>query len=457
MIKRFLMKKIISLIFVCFAFVGSVYSQITPNYEIYALKNGMKVYFLQYGNVPAINIRLVLNTGRANEAPGQQNYSDMVANALLMGNTKYNLSSQTDVLFKLGTSLNVDSENDYTSIQINVLSENAEEGLDVFSSAILNPLFDKEKLDLYKSQILDFNSFSKMDISELADVFSDYFIHGIENPLGRYFYKKQMDLTTVEVLKEYYQFNYTPKNANLIVTGKFEPQIMKTLIDKYFGTWKSTFGSSSSVSLEKPDIKKKETAFVNRANASQCALMWTKSAPALNDKDVLAFEIINDVFNTVLFKEIREKGGKTYSIGSVYAPSKFSNLFQVSCSVRSDELLNTINLFDKTLEDFYKYGMDDETFKNAVNKRMVNIKRIESPDAIASYFNPVVYNFEKRKNRLSELQSLTKEQVNLALKKYYSPMSYKLVISGDENKVKEQLNKLSNIIYLSSKDLERNN
>lgn len=441
----------------CILGINHLHSQIVPNFETYSLKNGMKVYFLQYGNVPAINIKLVLNTGKVNEAPGQQNYSNIVANSLLMGNTKYNLSAQTDILFKLGTSLNVNSENDRTALEINLLSENADEGLDVFSSAILNPLFEKEKIDLYKSQILDFNSFTKMDISELADVFSDYFIYGIENPLGRYFYKKQLDAATVDILKEYYLFNYSPKNANLIVTGKFEPIVMKGIIEKYFGAWKSTFISASSVSLEKPNIQKKEIAFVNRSGATQSALMWTKQAPSINDKDVLAFEIINDIFNTVLFREIREKGGKTYSIGSVYASSKFSNMFQVSCSVRSDELYNTINLYNKTLEDFYKNGIDDETFKNAVNKRIVNIKRIESPDAVSSYYNPVIYNFDKRKNRVSELQSISNEQINLVLKKYFNPASYKLVIAGDENKVKDQLIKLNGLIYLSSKDLERNN
>jgi len=441
----------------CILGINHLHSQIVPNFETYSLKNGMKVYFLQYGNVPAINIKLVLNTGKVNEAPGQQNYSNIVANSLLMGNTKYNLSAQTDILFKLGTSLNVNSENDRTALEINLLSENADEGLDVFSSAILNPLFEKEKIDLYKSQILDFNSFTKMDISELADVFSDYFIYGIENPLGRYFYKKQLDAATVDILKEYYLFNYSPKNANLIVTGEFEPIVMKGIIEKYFGAWKSTFGSASSVSLEKPNIQKKEIAFVNRSGATQSALMWTKQAPSINDKDVLAFEIINDIFNTVLFKEIREKGGKTYSIGSVYAPSKFSNMFQVSCSVRSDELYNTINLYDKTLEDFYKNGIDDETFKNAVNKRIVNIKRIESPDAVSSYYNPVIYNFDKRKNRVFELQSISNKQINLVLKKYFNPATYKLVIAGDENKVKDQLIKLNGLIYLSSKDLERNN
>jgi len=85
---------------------------------------------------------------------------------------------------------------------------------------------------------------------------------------------------------------------------------------------------------------------VNRTASIQCALQWNKTAPAIKDKDALAFIIANMIFNEVLFKEIREKGGKTYAISSAHRTSKFSNLMQISCSVRNDEMLNTINLFD---------------------------------------------------------------------------------------------------------------
>jgi zinc protease len=456
MIKKVDMK-FIKIVFLClFGSIANLYSQIVPTYETYSLKNGMKVYFLQYGTIPAINMKLVLNTGKVNEAPGQQNYSELIANTLLMGNTKYNLSDQTDLLFKLGTNLSAEATNDNTVIQLNVLSENSEEGLDIFSSAILNPIFDKEKIDLYKSQIIDFNSFTKMDISDLVNVFSDYFIYGISNPLGRYFYKKQLDATTLDIIKEYYQFNFTPKNSSLIITGKFDAALMKGLIEKYFGTWKSP-GGTNSVALDNPIIKKKEIAFINRNNASQCALMWSKIAPNINDKDATAFEIVNDVFNTVLFKEIREKGGKTYNIGSIYSPSKYSNLFQISCSVRSEELINSIELFDRTLDNFYKIGVDEETFKKALTKRITNINRIESPEAISNFYNPVIYNFDKRKNRINELNSLTLEQINKVLKKYYTPGIYKLVISGDETKIKNQLSKINNLTIFTSTDLERNN
>lgn len=435
--------------------VSFVKGQIIPDFETFTLKNGLKVYLLQYGNIPAINVQLTLNTGKANETPGQQNYAQLMAEAVLLGNIKYDAETQANKSFALGTALSSSAGNDFTTVELNILSKDLDAGLDLISSAVLSPTFPKDKIDLLISQSSDFNSLSKMDIAELANVYSNYAIHGIENPLGRYFYKAQLQKVTPATIKEYYEFNFTPKNANLIITGSFDKTKIKQQIEQYFGAWKSAFESSSSVSLSNPTIKKREIAFVNRTNASQCALQWNKTAPSINDKDQLAFAIANSIFNDVLFKEIREKGGKTYSISSSYKASKFANLFAVSCSVRSNELKNTVELFDKTLADFAAKPIDETTFKAAVYQQIVNINRTESPEAIASFYNPLVYSFEKRKNRINELKALTLEDVNKVIKKYYTPNVYKLVIAGDETKVNEQLNQLKYFKKYLSSDLER--
>lgn len=434
-----------------------VKAQVIPTYETFTLKNGLKVYLLQYGKIPAINVKLVLNTGKVNETPGQQNYSELVSSAILFGNAKYDIEAQSNKAFSLGTAFSTSNTNDNTAVEINILSKDLDAGLDLISAAVLSPTFPKEKIELMVSQVIDFNSPAKMDITRLADVFSNYSIYGMQNPLGRYFYKAQLQKVTPQIIKEYYDFNYTPKNANLIITGSFDAATIKPIVEKYFGTWKSAYGSASSVSLESPSIKKREISFVNRSNATQCALQWNKTAPAINDKDALAFHIVNNIFNEVLFKEIREKGGKTYGIGSEYKAGKFSNLYSVVCSVRSSELFNTIELFDKTLADFYNKPIAEEVFKDAVYKYSVNINRMESPESIAAFYNPLIYNFEKRKNILNDLKALTLEDINKAVKKYYTPSIYKLLVAGDETKVSEQLQKIKGYKKILTSDIEKDN
>lgn len=450
------MKRILSILTIILISV-QMFGQEIPTLETYTLKNGLKIYLMQYGKIDAINVKLMVNTGEKNEVPGQQGYAEITAEMLLRGNAKYTQQQQSDMAFKLGGELSAASGKDYTTVNANCLSKNFDAMMDLFSAAIMSPKFDKEKLDMMISGLIDYNMPAKMDISDLADVFSDYFVYGISNPLGRNYYKAQLQLVTPDKIKEFHAFNFTPKNSSVIVCGKFDPASVKAIVEKYFGTWQSTFGEVNGVALDFPQIKKKEIAFINRSRATQCALSWTKIAPSVKDKDLIAFTVANRIFNVVLFSEIREKGGKTYSIGSSHETSRFSNLFQVGCSVRSEEMLNTINLFDKTLQNFNQAAITQEEFDRAVRAIKIDIMSAEMPANVSSLYNPVIYDFNKRKNYLTDLDAVKMEDVQKIIKKYYTSDSYKLVIAGDETVVASQLSSIIGLIKLKPSDIEKDN
>lgn len=449
------MKKLIILLS---SFLFSVLqAQEVPQLETVTLKNGVKVYLLKYGKIPAVNVKFVINTGEKNEAPGQQGYGELTAKLLLQGNSKYTQEQQNDIAFKLGGNLDFDMNKDNTAITANFLTKDFDAGMDLFSSAILRPTFNKEKVDLLISQYIDYGLTSKMDVSQLADVFSDYLMYGTSNPLGRYHYKAQLKLVTPDKIKEYHAFNYTPKNSSVLVCGNFNSSEVKSVLEKYFGTWQSTYGEVNGVSLDMPQIKKKEIGFINRTSSTQCALQWNKLAPSLKDKDLLAFNVATRIFNVVLFSEIREKGGKTYSIGAGHAASQFSNLLTISCSVRSDEMLNTINLFDKTLADFSQAKITQEDFEKAVTSLKISVMSAEMPSAISSIYDPLLYDFNKRKNYLNDLSAVKIEDVQKVIKKYFSPDVYKLVVAGDETAVAVQLNSIKGLIKFKATDIEKDN
>ncbi|HTA61170.1 MAG TPA: pitrilysin family protein [Bacteroidia bacterium] len=435
----------------------AVSAQEVPQLETYSLKNGLKIYLLQYGKIPAVNARFIINTGKKNETPGQQGYSEITASLLLQGNTKYSVEAQNDMAFKLGGELNSSSNFDNTTINANFLTKDFDAGMDLFSSAILHPLFDKDKLDQSISYLVDYNNPAKMDISDLTGMFSNLNIFGTTSPLGRHYYKTQLQLITPEKLKEFHQFNFTPKNSSVVVCGNFNAVEIKAVLEKYFGSWQSTYSEVNGVALDAPVIKKKEIAFINRTGATQCALQWNKTALSSKDKDNIAFRVANSIFSRVLFSEIREKGGKTYGIGSSYQPTQFSNLFVINCSVRSEEMANTITLFDKTLQDFNNSIVSQEDFDKAVSNMRIAIISSEVPESILSFYNPVVYDFQKRKNFLNDLAALKIEDVQKVIKKYFTGDAYKLVIAGDENVLASQLTTLKGLLKYKPADIEKDN
>lgn len=432
-------------------------AQEIPTLETFTLKNGLKVYFLKYGKIKAMHVKLIINSGKKNETPGQQGYNSIASNLVLQGNKKYSEEQQNDLAFAIGAELKSESDKDRTTISGNFLSKDASLVFDLMSAAVLQPLFDKDKLAQYISYMSDYNKPSKMNITQMTQVYSNLSLYGLDNPLGRTIYREQLNLISSEKLKEFHAFNYTPKNTKVLVCGNFESVEVKALIEKYFGAWESTYGEVNGVSLEMPSIKKRDIYFANRLAATQCALQWNFIAPSEKSKDVLAFEIANMIFNNVLFKEIREKGGKTYGISSTHQTSQFSNLMAVFCSVRSNEALNTINLFDKTLENFSKAGFTQEDFDIELIRFKTNLLRMEYPEEIANYFDPVEYDFNTRKKILEDVNKLKLEDIQKVVKKYYTPGVYVLVLAGDESILATQLSGIKGLKRYSPVDLKPGN
>ena len=294
-----------------------------------------------------------------------------------------------------------------------------------------------------------------MDIGTLASRFSNLFVFGASNPLGRNSYPNQVMKITSKDIKEFYDFNYTPKNTRLVFCGKLDKAKIKTLVDFYFGDWQTVYGENNQVNIENPSFKGREFAFVNRDDATQVCLYWTKKAPGFGDKDLLAFKIAQNVFNKKLFEEVREKLGKTYGINMSFSETQNKKVYNIGTQTRSAEMYNTIIAVDKVLEDFYNNGISEKEFKNSCLKIKNSYLSISSPDGICGFYNYLCYpDVAKRMNIINELEAQSIENINKVIKKYFNSESYKLMIAGNEKDLKDQLAKLKGLQKFESNAIE---
>ncbi|HEU4716847.1 MAG TPA: hypothetical protein VFU15_03395, partial [Bacteroidia bacterium] len=85
-----------------------------------------------------------------------------------------------------------------------------------------------------------------------------------------------------------------------------------------------------------------------------------------------------------------------------------------------------------------------------------DILSMEEPGEIASLINPWVYkDYEKRRLVLGELDAMDLATVNKAVKKYFTPDSYKLIIAGDPVALAGQLGKIQGLRKIELSEIER--
>lgn len=424
----------------------------------FKLKNGLEVKMIQCGSIPAVTINCYLNVGKKTETPGQQSLASIVSTDLMLGNEKYSRIAQDNLLTKLGSGITPSSNDNFTKLSMRFLNKDATIAMDLFSNIILKPLFSADEIKLQIEQTLDYNNPYKMDIGDLAAMFSDYAVFGTSNPLGRHFYAGQLSKITAAQIKEFYKFNYTPKNTKLIIAGSFDEVKMKEIIENLFGSWTAAYGENNGAAYEVEDIKKKEYFFVNKKKATQTYLQWNKKSPEGGSKDALLFQLANISFNELLFDEIRGKEGKTYGINCVFRESNNNGIYNVSTQVRNEVAYETTTSFDRVLKQFFETGLTQIQLNNAKAALKNNRLAMENPASIIEFYNPILYkDVNKRNEFLSLIDAITLEQLNKAIKKYFNPESYKLVMVGDENALNPQLQKIINLVRLPVTSIEKDN
>jgi len=450
------MKKIFVPIIVLVLFAGKGFTQFKfPVMEKYKLRNGLEVIFADYGSLPITRIEVYVNTGKKNETPGMQNISGITAEAILNGNTKWNRIEQDNLLYEMGSGISASSNENYTNISADFLNKDIDNGMDLMAAVLLHPTFPKDEIGEQIRSLIDYNKPSKMDIGDLANVFSDYFVFGVNNPLGRYFYEAQLSRMTPEQIREYYRFTFTPKNTKLVISGKPDREKVKKLIEHYFADWTAAYGEVNGVSFEMATIKTKEVAFVNKFEATQSALCWSKKGPEAESKDAMPFRLANSVFNGLLFDTIRAKEGKTYGIGSSY--NRHTGLFNVTTQVRAEVTYETTRSFERLLKEFYDGGITAEQLKTAKVKMKSAVLAMQTPGEFIDFINPMEYpDYEKRKMLLEDIEKMDVASVNKIIKKYFVPDVYKLVIVGNEAILSEQLEKLKELKKIPINAIETN-
>lgn len=425
-----------------------------PAVEKYKLKNGMEVEFIEYGLLPATSLSFYVKVGKANETPGQQALSTITVNSLRYGSEKYDRITQDKMIAEMGGNFSTGSSENFSEVKFMFPNTEADKAMELVSDIMEKPKFPQEEIKQQVAQMLNYNNPAKMDITTLASVFSDHFVYTSANPLGRYFYAAQLQKLTPAQVQEFYKFNYTPKNTKLVISGKPDKEKMKKLVEQYFGGWTAELGENNGAVYEAPAINKKEYAFVNKSKASQAAMRWTKKAPTAGSKDVIPFRLAVDMFNNLMFDEIRAKEGKTYGINLSYYEESNTGTYSITTQVRNDVMHGTVLSLERVMKDFYDKGITEEKLKTAKGLLKARLMMIENPESFSDFVNPWLYDYSKRKEFIADIDKTDLATVNKIIKKYFDPSAYKLVIAGDETVLNDQLAKIKDLQKLSLKSIE---
>ena len=302
-----------------------------PVPEKRTLSNGMTLYLIEDHELPLFNINGLIKTGNIYDPADKVGLAAIFASVMRTGGTD---SREPDALNEelesMAAAVEVGMSAEYGTINLSTLSEDIEMGLKIFADVLRNPAFREDKLELRKQQAAEGIRRRNDDPIQLAWRNFSALLYGTDHPFGWYSEIEGIESITVDDLKAFHAKYYHPNNIMLAVTGDFDTETLISQLENVFAGW----GSAEITFPDVPTIDPTPKPSVNYIfkDLTQTTMLighfGIKRTPDF--PDYFALRVMNDIlgeggFTSRLMREVREKHGLAYMVGSLMQTSYYTN------------------------------------------------------------------------------------------------------------------------------------
>ncbi len=405
----------------------------------FTLKNNFKTIANLNRNQPIINLQLYIKTGSCNENDLTRGFAHFTEHLVFKSTSKYPANGIMEKAADLGGNINAFTEYDTTCFYIYLPADKLEEGVEILSELVQNANFSDEEFFTEKKVVIE-------EIKQYQNDPEDYFVESIpqryfeKNPLKHPIigYENVLEKSEPADLRKFYQENYRPSNSFFAISGDFEGNNLKNIIDKYFGNWgdaKVTFYKSDDSYFPTNNYEFVERDIVND--------MIAFVVPELSERDEYAFplSIIIKHFavgnDSLLYKKLyfQEQLIDSIHIHSISGVNNGVSIILIVPKIKADRykiIESVLNEFDK----LQRFGISENDLNFHKNDLLVSHKysfEFNENIAMSLASEEMLGNYQNLEKYPEKISRISLNDINLMMRKYFNKDYLTVYYFGKKN------------------------
>jgi zinc protease len=415
-----------------------------PGKKIKSLPNGLKINTVKYGDIPKVNINLIVKTGNVHEAANEVWLADLTGELMKQGTKSISFKDLAKKVAAMGGDINVAVGPDQFTISGSVLSEFAPAFIGAVADVVMNPAFPASEVSRLKDDLKRQLTYQKSVPQAQAQEKFNQAIYK-DHPYGRTFpTEKMLDSYTLDMIKGFYNKNFGAKRSVIYVVGSFDEAAVNAAIEKSFSKWKAgPEVSYPAVAASSP----KDTIILDRKDAPQTTIILGLPVLKPKDKDYLAQNITNSLlggsFASRITRNIREDKGYTYSPSSTVQNRQGASVWYEQADVTSEHTISAIREIEKEIKKLQTEAPSKEELAGIQNYAAgIFVLQNSSPGGIIGQLNfldqyglPDSYLTDRVKN----IYAVTPEKVSEIAKNYLKYENMTFILVGDKTSITNQV------------------
>jgi zinc protease len=373
---------------------------------------------------------------------------------LTKGTAKHTEGQLADELETYAIGLAGKGQMDSSTVYANCVTDQLDRAMTLMAEVILTPTFPQDEFDKLRTQVLTSLAVSSQEPDYKAEKEFRRAMYG-SHPYARTETGEVADVNAMKIddLKSWWStFVNTAGQSTLIFAGDIDPNKAFAFAEKYFGSWQSHPVPAMEMPAI-PKIKGRTIYLVNHPGV-QSQIRFGEHSITRKDPEYFTSRVVSDYFgmgfNSRLNKDIRMAKGLTYGIYGGYIAKRFAGEFMISTFTKT---ASTSNAVKAVLAEVNRLKNVPPTSEEVAASRSYIIgsflERRETSQQIAedlwlieSNGLPADY-FEKL---LAAVSKTEPNDCTLLVKKTVDPNNMAIIVVGDANAVKGELEKIAPVM-----------
>lgn len=302
------------------------------------LSNGVVVFLVEDHTLPLVNIQLLVRTGAYLEPADKVGLAALTGSQMRAGGTASMTAAEFDeeaafLAAQIGSYVG----STQGGANLNCLTKDLDDCLDLFFDMLRNPAFQEDRLELAKSQALQNMQRRNDSTARIEGREWGRLMRGTDHFSTRPMTEASIASITREDLLAFHQAYFHPGNFIFAVSGDVDPEEVLAHLEQYMDDWQIDPTPLPDVPV--PDFTPQPGLYlVDKADVNQGRVSMGHLGAMRDNPDRYALAVMNDLlggggFTSRLMTRIRSDEGLAYSVGSgfglgLYYPGVFQASFQ---------------------------------------------------------------------------------------------------------------------------------
>ena len=396
--------------------------------EEYALANGLQVVLNSDNAIPVVSVAVYYNVGSRNEREGRTGFAHLFEHMMFQGSANVPKAGHFQYIMKAGGTMNGTTSSERTNYFETLPANQLPLALWLESDRMRSLAVTQENLDNQREAVKEEKRlrYDNQPYGQIFDLINEMIFKNFANAHSTIGSMEHLDDATVEDVQEFFRIFYAPNNAVLVLSGAFESDDAKKLIETYFGDIKSQPLPPALDVTEPVEVAENYREWEDKLAPFPAFLIGWK-IPARRTQEFnamyLAGKVLYDGESSRLYQKLvkgdesviqlfgftdERRGPSSIFVGAIPKPEK--DLSKIRETIMKE--IHDLAAHGPTAEEMEK--IENQLINDAVRMRQSSMSRAQSIAEFALYDgDPNIANTD-----LDELLAVTAEQIRHAVGVY---------------------------------------